>query len=186
MHTESNLLIDPQLLFQKAQLQSGMHVADFGTDRGGHIVFPASLIVGEKGIMYAVDILKPILETIRKKAEQDALHNIHPIWSDLEKGKTAIPEKSLDVVFIINTLSFSEEPNQILEEAKRLLREKARVVIVDWKEKMNGILGPKDDRFVDFDQIRSWANTAGLAVQEEFAAGKYHHGIVLFWQHTGL
>ncbi len=83
MHTESNLLIDPQLLFQKAQLQSGMHVADFGTDRGGHIVFPASLIVGEKGIIYAVDILKPILETIRKKAEQDALHNIHPIWSDL-------------------------------------------------------------------------------------------------------
>lgn len=180
MQSDNNLLIDPELLFQKARLQSGMHVADFGTDRGGHIVFPASIILGEKGLMYAVDILKPILENIRKKAELDALHNIHPIWSDLEKGKTAIPEKSLDVVFIINTLSFCEQPNQILAEAKRLLRDKARLLIVDWKEKMTSVIGPKDDHFVDFDQIKAWAKKEGFLIQEEFAAGKYHHGIVLF------
>lgn len=180
MQDTHNLLIDPELLFQKAQLQSGMHIADFGTDRGGHILFPAALILGEKGIVYAVDILKPILENIRKRAELESMINIHTIWSDLEKGKTAIPEKSLDVVFIINTLSFSTEPDRILMEAKRLVRDKARIIVVDWKTKMNDAIGPKDDHFVDFNQIKSWGVKAGFVIQEEFAAGKYHHGIVLF------
>jgi len=180
MQNTQNLLIDPELLFQKAQLQSGMHIADFGTDRGGHILFPASQILGEKGIAYAVDILKPILENIRKRAELESILNIHTIWSDLEKGKTAIPEKSLDVVFIINTLSFSTEPSFILAEAKRLARDKARIIIVDWKEKMNDAIGPKDDHFVDFSQIKSWAKQEGFLVQEEFTVGKYHKGIVLF------
>lgn len=176
----NNLLIDPQVLFQKAQLQAGMRVADFGTDRSGHIVFPAALLIGNKGIVYAVDILKTVLENIRKRADLEALINIHSIWSDLEKGKTAIPEKSLDVVFIVNTLSFCKDPNLILKEAKRLLREKSRLVIVDWKEKMNSALGPKDDKFVDFQKIKEWAKQEGFLVQEEFAMGKYHQGIVLF------
>ncbi len=177
----SNLLVDPKLLFQKAQLQAGMHVADFGTDRSGHIVFPASMILGEKGIVYAVDILKSVLENIKKQADLEALTTIHPIWSDLEKGKTAIPEHSLDVVFIINTLSFCSKPDLILAEAKRLLREKARLVIVDWKQKMNSAIGPKDDNFVDFVRVKSWAKKEGFLVQEEFAVGKYHHGLILFY-----
>ena len=53
----NNLLVDPGLLFQKAQLQRGMYVADFGADQSGHIVFPAALLLGEKGLVYAVNIL---------------------------------------------------------------------------------------------------------------------------------
>ena len=173
-------MIDPELLFQKAQLQRGMRVADFGTDRSGHLVFPAALILGEKGIMYAVDILKTVLENIKKRADLESLLNIHPLWSDLEKGKTAIPEKSLDVVFLVNTLSFCSSPDLVLQEAKRLIREKARILIVDWKEKMNAAFGPKDDKFVDFQKLKSWAEREGFVVQEEFPVGKYHHGIVLF------
>ncbi len=176
----NNLLIDPGLLFQKAQLQRGMHVADFGTDRSGHLVFPAALLLGEKGIMYAVDILKSILENVKKRADLEALTNIHPIWSDLEKGKTAIPEKSLDVVFIVNTLSFCTQPDLILAEAKRLLRDKARLVIVDWREKVNSAMGPKDDMFIDFKKIKQWAKSEGFLVQEEFPVGHYHQGVVLF------
>lgn len=176
----NNLLIDPGLLFQKAQLQPGMRVADFGTDRSGHIVFPAALLLGEKGIVYAVDILKTVLENIKKRADLESMINIHPIWSDLEKGKTAIPEKSLDVVFLVNTLSFCAQPDLILQEAKRLLREKSRLVIVDWKEKMNSAIGPKDDKFVDFQKIKDWARQEGFLVQEEFGVGKFHHGTVLF------
>ncbi|OGH65955.1 MAG: hypothetical protein A3B90_02990 [Candidatus Magasanikbacteria bacterium RIFCSPHIGHO2_02_FULL_41_13] len=176
----NNLLVDPGLLFQKAQLQRGMYVADFGADQSGHIVFPAALLLGEKGLVYAVNILKSILENIKKRADLESMTNIHPIWSDLEKGKTAIPGKSLDVVFIVNTLSFCSRPDLILQEAKRLLREKSRLLIVDWKTKMNSAMGPKDDNFVDFKKIKDWAKAEGFLVQEEFAVGKYHHGLVLF------
>lgn len=176
----NNLMIDPGLLFQKAQLQKGMHLADFGSDRSGHIVFPAALLIGEKGIVYAVDILKSVLENIKKRAEMESFVNIHPIWSDLEKGKTAIPEKSLDVIFLVNTLSFCDKPDLILAEAKRLLSPKSRLLIVDWLSKVNSAMGPKDDKFVNFSRIKAWAKQEGFLVQEEFPVGKYHHGIVLF------
>lgn len=175
-------LLDPQLLFQKSQLQPGMHVADFACGRTGHVVFPASIIVGEKGVVYAVDILKDILENIRKRASTEALTNIHTVWSDVEKvGKTAIPAKSLDIVFMVNALSHGPNSLLALEEANRLLRDKGRMVVVDWYKKAPS-LGPEQKNFVNFDLVKSWATQNGYVVQEEFEAGVYYWALVLFRQ----
>lgn len=175
-------LLDPQLLFKKAQVQAGMHIADFGCGRTGHVVFPASLIVGEHGLVYAVDILKDVLESVRKRADTQALINIHTVWSDVERvGKTAIPAKSLDVVFLVNTLSHGQQSLTALEEADRLLRQKGRIVVVDWYKPAPS-LGPKEEDFIDFDVIKSWATSKNYVVQEEFEAGMFHWGIVLFRQ----
>ncbi len=175
-------LLDPELLFEKSHMQAGMHVADFGCGRTGHVVFPASLIVGEKGVVYAVDILKDILENIRKRAEMESLLNIHTVWSDVEQlGKTAIPDKSLDIIFLVNTLSHGKNSLMVLDEADRLLAHKGRIVVVDWYKKAPA-LGPKQEEFIDFFIIKSWALQKGYVVQEEFEAGKYHWGVVLFRQ----
>lgn len=175
-------LLDPQLLFQKAQLQPAMHVADFACGRTGHVVFPASAVVGEKGVVYAIDILKDILENIRKRAEAEALMNVHTVWSDVEKvGKTAIPAKSLDITFLVNTLSHGQNSLKALDEANRLLRDKGRILVVDWYKKIPS-LGPKQEEFLNFDIVRQWALQNGYVIQEEFEAGAYHWGIVLFRQ----
>lgn len=181
-HHSGDQMVDPGLLFQKAQLQPGMHIADFGCGRTGHIVFPATRIIGEKGIVYAVDILKDVLEVVSKRAASTAIYNIHTVWSDIERvGATAILKNSLDVIFIVNTLIHSDNRHAILDEARRLLKDKARVVIVDWKQK--GLqFSPADERFVDFDDIRQWSQMHGYVVQEEFDVGSYHHGMVLFKQ----
>jgi ubiquinone/menaquinone biosynthesis C-methylase UbiE len=181
-HT-GNEMVDPYLLFEKAHLQPGMHVADFGCGRTGHIVFPGAMILGENGAMYAVDILKDVLQIIDKRSKlNNNLINVKTVWSDLERvGATAIPEKSLDIVFVVNTLSQSNNRHAILEEAKRLLKEKSRIVVVDWFKK--GLsFGPEDDRFVDFENLKKWTRMHDLAVQEEFEVGKYHRGLVLFKQ----
>jgi len=157
-----------------------MHVADFGCGKTGHIVFPASVVVGSQGIVYAVDILKDVLVSIQKRANLEALVNIHTIWSNLEYvGKTAIPSDSLDLVFIVNTLSQAENRHGILEEAKRLLKSKGRIVVVDWHKK--GLsFSPDDNRFVNFDDMKDWARMNGFGVQDEFTVGPYHHAIVLY------
>ena len=181
-HT-GNEMVDPYLLFKKAHMQSGMHVADFGCGRTGHIIFPGAMILGEDGVMYAVDVLKDVLEIIEKRSRlNNKLLNIKTVWSDLERvGATAIPEKSLNIVFIVNTLCQSNNRHGILEEAKRLLKEKSRMIIVDWSRK--GLsFGPDDARFVDFENLKKWAKMHGLSVQEEFEVGKFHRGLVFFKQ----
>ena len=175
-------MVDPVKVFERAHLQAGMHIADFGCGRTGHIVFPATKVVGKEGVIYAVDIQKSVLESIKKRAAISPIDNIHTVWSDLERvGKTAIPEKTLDVVFVINTLVQSDNRHAILQEAHRLLKDKARLVVIDWKKK--GVqFGPQDERLVDFDDIRGWSRLHGFALQEEFDMGGYHRGMVFFKQ----
>ena len=115
-----NQLIDPYLLFEKAHLREGMFAADFGCGRTGHIVFPAATIVGERGIIYAVDILKDTLAAIAKRAELENMHNVHTVWSNVEQyGATTIPEQSLDLIFLVNILFHAADPAHMLSEAKR-------------------------------------------------------------------
>ncbi len=137
-------------------------------------------MIGEHGVLYAVDIMKDILENVKKRARMDGLLNVHTVWANLELvGKTAIPAGSLDVAFLVNTLTHSKERTNILEESARLLKDKARCVIVDWIKK--GMpFAPKEDEFVDFEAVKTWARKKGFAVQEEFAVGPYHKGVVLF------
>ncbi len=178
-HT-GNQLVDPHLLFLKAHLRAGMHVGDLGCGRTGHLVFPAAMVIGEHGILYAVDIMKEILENIRKRARMDGLLNVHTVWADLETvGKTAVPAGSLDVAFLVNTLTHSKKRMEMLEESARLLKDKARCIVVDW-QKSGMPFAPKEEEFVDFESIKSWARDKGFAVQEEFEAGPYHRGLVLY------
>jgi len=177
-----NQMIDPQLLFTKGQLRPGMHVADLGCGRVGHLIFPGALRLGEFGIMYAVDVLKDVLENIKKRAAMDGLVNIHTVWADLEKkGQTHIPAHSLDLAFLVNVLVQANNRLAILDEALRLLKEKARLVIVDWV-RQDLPFGPPAERRIDFALVKKWAKENGLVVQEEFSVGRYHQGIVLFRQ----
>lgn len=155
-------------------------MADLGCGQTGHIVFPGAKILGKKGVMYAVDIMKSVLEMIGKRASINSFLNIETVWSDLEKiGSASIPASSLDAAFIVNTLVQSNNRHAILEEARRLLKDKARLIIVDW-ERRGLSFGPQDDRYVDFVDIKRWSQMHGFAVQEEFKMGNFHHGLVLF------
>ena len=180
MYHSGNELLDPYLLFEKGQLQPGMHMADFGCGRTGHVIFPAASVLGEQGVVYAVDILKDVLANVEKRAKIEGLVNIHPIWSNVEMvGKTAIPEGSLDIVFIVNVLSHSDNRHGILEEARRLLKNKGRMVIADWTHE--GLtIAPAGERLVDFQNIIKWGRMHGFALQDEFPVGKYHYGVVLY------
>ncbi len=178
-HT-GNHLIDPHALLSKAQTTEGMHIADLGCGRTGHIVFPASKVVGERGVVYAVDILKDVLDSVRKRAATEAIHNVETVWADLGlKQGLAIPEKTLDTAFFINVLFHFESYDIPLAEAARVLKEKGRIIITDWMRKLS-VLGPADGHMVDFSEIITWGRKNGFGIQEDSTIGPYHRVIVLF------
>lgn len=178
-HTGNNL-IDPYLLFEKARLRPGMHVADFGAGRTGHIVFPAGAIVGEIGVVYAVDVLKSVLESIKKRAGMEGRENIQTVWADFERsGGVSIPTKSLDAVFMVNVLFHATDCCSPLSEAARLLKDKSRIVVVDWMRRLAN-LGPTEDRMVNFPRIIAWAMDNGFGLQEDAAVSPYHRCLVLY------
>lgn len=173
-----NALINAFQVLSISHVSEGIKVADLGCGTSGHFVFQASTMVGKKGKVYAVDILKTTLETISKKSRQENFENVITVWSDLEVfGATRIEPGSVDVVLLVNTLFQSTKRAEIMREAVRLLKKGGRLTVVEWKS-ISLPLGPPPEERVKIDFVVSLGKKNGLDIVEEFEAGQYHYGVV--------
>jgi ubiquinone/menaquinone biosynthesis C-methylase UbiE len=173
-----NTLVDANLILTKAQIVEKSKVADLGCGSSGHFVFPAAKIVGKKGLVYAVDILRTALETVSKRARAENYVNVKTVWSNLEIfGATKIEAGSLDVGLLINTLYQSHKRAEILRESVRLLKKNGRLMIVEWKN-IAVPFGPPAEERVKKELMDLEAKKLGLKPEEEFEAGQYHYGLI--------
>lgn len=176
--TGGNVLVDANLVFEKAGVGDRMKVADLGCGSSGHFIFPVARMVGKNGKVYAVDILKTVLESVKKRAKQENLDNIDFIWSNLEIfGATKIESESLDAAMLINTLYQSNKRAEILRETTRMTKKGGRVMVVEWKN-IASPLGPPVEERVKADLLKVAGQKLGLKLEEEFDAGPYHYGLV--------
>lgn len=172
-------LIDPYLVFERAKLGSGMRVGDLGCGRTGHFVFPAAKVVGDAGIVYAVDIVKDILESIKSRVRSEGYDNVQTAWGNLEKiGGTPIPAGTLDVCFMVNVMFMIKDRVTALKEAARLIKQDGQIIVVDW-EKNLAALGPTSEQMITAGKLLELAGQTGLRVVEKFMAGEYHFAVIL-------
>lgn len=179
--TGGNILLDVNLILSKIQVSDNMKLGDFGCGSSGHFVFPVADLLnkkGKSGKIYAVDILRTVLETIRRKAKQENYKNIEIIWSDLEIfGATKIESCSIDFGFLLNTLYQSRNRIEILREVARMLKKNAKLLIVDWKDSDLPLGPPKNER-VKEDMLKAACAKLGLKLDEEFIPGPHHFGLI--------
>jgi ubiquinone/menaquinone biosynthesis C-methylase UbiE len=177
--TGGNSLLDVKLIIMKSGLSEGMVVADLGCGSTGHFVFPAAETVGKTGRIYAVDIMKPVLESIKNRSRQRDFDNVYPVWSNLESfNATEIESSSLDMAFLVNTLYQSHKRVEIIKETVRMMKKGAKLVLVEWKN-ITLPFGPPVEERVKIDMLREAAPRLGLTVDEEFFAGQYHFGLIM-------
>jgi ubiquinone/menaquinone biosynthesis C-methylase UbiE len=173
-----NTLLDVNLILHKAGIGDRRKVAHLGCGSSGHFVFPSAKLVGRQGKIYAIDILKTVLERIERQSRQENFPNVVTIWSDLEIfGATRIENSSLDSELIVNVLYESKKRVDILREAIRLLKKDGRLVVVEWKN-IATPLGPPLEMRVDKSLLEAAGRKLGLRLEEEFIAGPYHYGVV--------
>ncbi len=176
--TQIDKLLNEKLIFDKAGIAESMLVADLGCGRFGHFSFLAADLVGKNGKVYAVDILKSSLESVKRKAHAENRHNIIPVWSNLEVFRgTQIEVGSLDLVLLINTLHQSKHRAEIIREVMRLLKKGGNILIVEWNKTVLPF-GPIPEDRVDDKNIIKVAQKQGLHLADEFRAGKYHYGLI--------
>jgi ubiquinone/menaquinone biosynthesis C-methylase UbiE len=106
-------------------LKEGFTVLDFGCGTGVYTI-AAARIVGENGLVHAVDLHPTSLEMVEKKAGELGLGNIETIYSDLETG--ADPG-SVDAVIFYNVLRGSKKASALLSEAHRIIKPKGILLV---------------------------------------------------------
>ena len=171
-------LIDPYKIFERISLSEGKRVADLGCGRTGHFVFPAVKIVGDKGVVYAVDVVKNILDSIKSMARSEGYDNVQTVWSDIEMpGKTPIPDNSLDAAFCVNVLFQLKNKAGALKEAARMLKKGGYLVVVDWAKKL-GMLGPSEELMLNPDELTKLATSENLKLVDKILPGEYHYSLI--------
>ena len=171
-------LIDPFNALEKAGIREQMRVADFGVGAVGHFLFPAAQLVGPKGHVYGVDVLKSVLQANQSRAKLSGSDNIELVWGDFERpGGSRLPDNSMDMVVMVNVLHAIDKVTS-LAEARRVLATGGILLVIEWKS-AGTTIGPAPEKRLPKEAASAAASQAGFQAVSDFEAGPSHYGLVL-------
>ena len=112
-------------------LKPGMDIADIGAGTGFYSLLFAQQ-VGKSGKVFAVDVTEDFVSNIKRRAEENNLHNLQAILS--EQKDTRLQPASIDIAFVCNTYHHFEYPQAMLASMYRALRPGGTLVIIDYRK----------------------------------------------------
>lgn len=114
---------------KKIGIKSGQAILDFGC-RVGHYAIPAARIIGNEGIVYAVDKEQQALDELQQKAIRLSLKNIKTVNTS-GQIQTDLENNSIDVVLFYDVLHYheKEEREKLYQEAFRILKQEGTLSV---------------------------------------------------------
>lgn len=131
-----DLMRSPLKKLEEAEIKSGWQVLDFGCGPGSYSIAAAEL-AGETGKIYAVDIHPLAIKKVQEGASKKGLKNIEPILTDCQTG---LENDSIDLVLMYDVFHGLQNPDRILEELYRVLKDNAFLCFDDHHMKEAEIL----------------------------------------------
>jgi len=146
---------------RKIGIISGQSVLDFGC-RVGHYSIPAAKIVGNKGIVYAVDKEQESLNELQQEAIYSNLKNIRTINTS-GQIQIDLENDSIDVVLFYDVLHYHEK-----EEREKLYQEAFRVL------KQDGLLSVYPKHTLEDEPIQQFKELNLNNVKREIEDSDFH------------
>lgn len=171
------MFADPEKNLKVFGLVDGEVVVDLGAGTGFYAILAANL--NKNGNVYAVDVVKDYLETIKNKAKENGIKNLECVWGNIEKiGGTKLGDQIADKVIASNVLFQVEDKDSFLEEMKRILKKGGEVMLIDWADGESPI-GPSVTHCVTKEKALSLMQKKGFSLKKEIDAGEHHYGMIL-------
>lgn len=164
---------DPVKNLRALGLREENIVADLGAGTGFYSV-PAGRMVA-RGKVYAVEINKDFLTTIKHKIHDAHLSNVEILLGDVSKiGGTHIGDGIVDAVVASNVLFQVADQDAFVKEVKRILKVTGKVLLVDWSSSQI-IRGMK---VVSKNKAREYFEKEGFVLDREINTGEHHYGMI--------
>jgi ubiquinone/menaquinone biosynthesis C-methylase UbiE len=117
---------DPYRLLKEAGLEKGQAVLEVGCGPG-FFTIPAARIVGDEGIVYALDVNRFAVDRVKKKVAHEGLANVRASLTNA--AETGLPDSSVDLAFVFGIRYIAGGLDAVLTEAARVLKSGGRLSI---------------------------------------------------------
>ena len=165
---------DPVKNLKALGLEENSIVADLGAGTGFYSLAAGHMVT--RGKVYAVEILKDFLAEIKSKVKEANLNNVEILWGNIEKiGGTMIGDGIVDVVLASNVLFQVEDRDRFIEEIKRILKPKGRILLIDWMPESSFM---SSKRVIAKTKAREMFERKGFIWQRDINAGEHHYGMI--------
>jgi ubiquinone/menaquinone biosynthesis C-methylase UbiE len=176
LYSPGNRFLDPKRVLVGSGLRPGYVVGDFGAG-GGYYATAAAEIVGDKGVVYAVDVQEPALQHIMSESRLRSLRNITTLQCDLEKNDHCpVPQISCDAVILANILHQAQNKNEIAKTAYRALKSGGYVLVVEW-EPQEAVFGPAVETRISEQEVAAIFTSMGFRPGRQIATDPYHYAV---------
>ena len=128
-------LIDPEKVFGQLRLKKGSTFLDMASGRGEYAI-AASQVIGDEGLVYAIDLWEEGIVTLVEQASAKGIKNLKPILGDIGK-RIPIENKSVDVCLmatVLHELVLTESADGALKEAARVLNSDGFLAIIEFNK----------------------------------------------------
>jgi ubiquinone/menaquinone biosynthesis C-methylase UbiE len=114
-------------ILREVGIKQGSHVLDYGCGPASYLLSLAEL-VGDTGRIYALDADPLAVRAAERIAARNKLANVSTILTDCSTG---LPSGSIDIVLLYDILHDLTEPEKVLAELHRVLKQEGKLSIND-------------------------------------------------------
>ncbi|ODS53548.1 MAG: hypothetical protein ABS36_12980 [Acidobacteria bacterium SCN 69-37] len=168
----------PERIMDALRIADGSRVADIGAG-GGWFTIRLAARVGPNGTVYAQDVQRQMIDSIRQRVANLGLANVETILGTVDDPH--LPP-ALDAVLVVDAYpQFGERREQRVPVLRRLaeaLAPHGRLGIVDFKLDGVGGPGPPIDERLDPAVVRDEAEQVGLRLLREETFLRYQYLLV--------
>jgi len=163
---------NPDLIWNKIASEDPQVLIDIGAGTGFFAVpFAKKMNTGK---IYACDLSEHMLDLLKKNIPEGFKNIIVPVKTD--ENKVPLEDEIADLVFMANLHHELEDPQKMVAEAYRLLKNDGKLAIIDWKK--DAPFGPPPSIRVTNDTIRAHMSSGGFSNIKEHNDLKFHYFLV--------
>ena len=143
-------------MVQLLKLKPSYIIVDLGCG-SGYFTVPLSAKVKK---VYGIDVQNEMLEFLGQKIQNLKIDNIEILLS--KEDKIPLTDRSVDLIITVNAFHEFRTKETIIEEILRVLRDKGKVVVIDFKKEDTGF-GPPVSIRVSKGQVKQVFQEKGFS-----------------------
>lgn len=168
-------LVDADLVFGEFRLGGGITFLDLGCGRGEYAMAAAE-IIGDEGLVYAVDLWEEGITLLREEVAALGINNLKPMVVDVGK-MIPIEDHTVDLCFmatVFHDLVLAGVAEGALEEVIRVMKRDGLLAILEF-EKIDGPPGPPLSSRLSAEEVEEKLIPHGFEIIKVTSAGKYNY-----------